>query len=198
MTIACPNCGVALPSSAIDTTFVPCPTCAKPVRVVTYPAMRVGYVAGRSAEAVQAEGESSCFYHAGKRAAAACDGCGRFLCSLCDVEMGSRHLCPTCVEAAMAPKRTKEEKVARGAAAADQRRFLYDGLAMSLAVWPLVVMWPFTILTAPGVLYIVARYWNAPGGLFRRTRARLCAAGVLAAAQLAGWALGFYYLLFVM
>jgi hypothetical protein len=198
MTIACPSCNVPLPSESVDTpTCVPCPICGKGVRIVTFPAMRVGYVAGRSAEAVQADGEASCFYHAGKRAAVACDGCGRFLCSLCDVEVGSRHLCPSCVEAAMSPARAKEGRAGPGGAAADQRRFLYDSLAVALAVWPVILAWPFTILTAPGVLYIAARYWGAPGGMFRRTKARLCVAAALAAAQLAGWAVGFYYLLFV-
>lgn len=43
--------------------------------------------------------DASCFFHAGKKAAVACETCGRFLCSLCDLEFGGRHICPPCLAA---------------------------------------------------------------------------------------------------
>ena len=36
----------------------------------------------------------------------ACDNCGRFLCSLCDVDIGAGHQCPACLESG---KRKRKE-----------------------------------------------------------------------------------------
>src|SRR5689334_5333125 len=43
------------------------------------------------------EGEATCYEHADKRATAACQQCGRFLCQFCAVESGTTVLCPSCV-----------------------------------------------------------------------------------------------------
>src|ERR1700709_1703313 len=43
------------------------------------------------------EGEATCYEHPEKRAIAACQRCGRFVCQFCSVEFGTEVLCPTCV-----------------------------------------------------------------------------------------------------
>src|SRR5271154_2454763 len=78
--------------------FTPCSTCAAPLQVEIFPAFFRPVSRGRDAEAVMVEGESSCFYHPKKKAVAPCDGCGRFLCALCDCELNQRHYCPGCLE----------------------------------------------------------------------------------------------------
>jgi hypothetical protein len=54
---------------------------------------------GRAAEAALVAGEAICFFHPTKKAVVPCDRCGRFLCALCDLPMGSAHFCPPCLEA---------------------------------------------------------------------------------------------------
>ena len=44
---------------------------------------------GEDRAASALDGEASCYFHAHKRAAVPCDGCGRFLCSLCDLNFFS-------------------------------------------------------------------------------------------------------------
>lgn len=184
--VACPSCGANLPDSAVSTPdLAACPYCRADVRVVTFPALWAGYIPGKAPDLVVELAEASCFYHPGKRAAVPCDHCGRFLCDLCDVALGSRHLCPSCVEGELggAPR-------AGGRPALGHRRILYDRLAMALAVWPvasIVLAWA-TIMTAPLALYVAIRYWTAPGGLGRRPRIGLAVAAGLAALELAAWA----------
>jgi hypothetical protein len=66
-------------------------------------------------------------------------------------------------------------------------------MALSLALLPLLIFY-FTILTAPMAMYIALRYWNAPRSIVHRTRIRYVLALLIAAAQMAGWGLGIYYL----
>jgi hypothetical protein len=125
------------------------------------------------------EGEASCFYHPGRQAVRPCDGCGRFLCALCDVELGREHLCPTCLDTGQ-----RKGKLT----ALETRRTIYDDAAVAVAVVPLL-MWPMTLLTAPLAIGLAVYGWNKPGSLVPRTRVRFYLAILLAAAQLAGWAL---------
>lgn len=124
-----------------------------------------------------ADDEASCFYHPRKQAAVPCDGCGRFLCSLCDVQMGGRHLCPQCIELAASGR--------AGINSFDNRRVLYDRLALLLAVVPAVV----TPLVS---LYLAARYWTAPLSVVHRTRLRWYLALIFSVVQLTFWCWTFF------
>jgi hypothetical protein len=44
------------------------------------------------------DGDAVCFYHESKSAVVACDECGRFLCSLCELTIGTSRLCSSCLE----------------------------------------------------------------------------------------------------
>jgi hypothetical protein len=63
------------------------------------------------------DGQAACFDHAGKRAVAACNQCGRFVCDLCKVDFGGQVWCPSCVSAGSGAAR---------AAHPDSSRVLYD------------------------------------------------------------------------
>ncbi|MFN2621771.1 MAG: hypothetical protein ABR611_02905 [Chthoniobacterales bacterium] len=173
--VACPGCQARLPPDFFNLKhFVSCPSCEATLRIRVFPALTRTESPAVAAPVI-AEGESSCFYHPQKRAVVSCERCGRFLCALCDIEVGDKHRCPGCLSAAV----SKSPEL-------QKRRTLYDGIALALATYPLVI-WPFTILTAPASLYMTVRYWRTPLSIFPRTKIRFVLAFLLAAAQVAGW-----------
>ena len=99
-----------------------------------------------------------------------------------------RSTAGTCARRAWPTRR----RVARSGGAAGQtvfanERTLYDQVALSLAVLPLL-MWPLTLFCAPVAFYFAVRYWNSPRqGLIRRSRVRLVLAAVFALVEMAGW-----------
>ena len=145
---------------------------------------------GGSAAELAVEGsEATCFYHARKKAVVPCDRCGRFLCALCQVELSGENWCPSCIAL-----HRKQGKLA----GLDNRRMLYDNIALLLAVGPVavVVFWFFTLVTAPATLFVVIRYWRAPSSLVPRTKARFVIAGVVALLQLAAWGVLLFTVIF--
>ena len=105
-----------------------------------------------------------------KKAAVACDACGRFLCALCDCELNGRHYCPVCLEAG------KRSENIRGL---EEERFLYDRQAFVLAILPVFI-------TGLAALYLTLRYWKAPGSLVSPSRWRMPAALTLGILQVLG------------
>jgi len=148
--------------------------CGVRARALIYPAI-FRLSAGSAGEAIQAEGESACFAHEGKRAVAACDSCGRFVCALCRIEWGSRVLCPACVNAA--EKRT--ELLTRS-------RPLYDSMALAIAAVS-ALLFTLSLFTAPVAIYLAIRALRAPRSLAPRTMARAWMALGLALLELGGW-----------
>jgi len=61
-----------------------------------------------------------------------------------------------------------------------------------MAFTPLIIFY-FTILTAPTTLYIVIRYWNAPGSIVRKSRWRMVVAFIAALLEIAAWVVGIYF-----
>jgi hypothetical protein len=125
--------------------------------------------------AVLAE-DSTCFFHAQNQAEKVCEGCGRFLCSVCAVPFGGGLLCPACIAA----QKTKST-------ASIPSRMLFDSIVLSLSLAPLLV-WPFTILTAPLALILMIYGWNKPASLVQgRRRWKLVVGGVIALIELGVW-----------
>jgi hypothetical protein len=121
--------------------------------------------------------ESRCFFHADRPAALVCEGCGRFICRLCDIRFEGRHLCATCIRAGMSKDRF---------AHLDRGRIRYDSLALSLALLPLLI-WPLTILTAPAAIGVVVFGWRKPRSLVAPNGWRFPVAAIVAALQVVGW-----------
>jgi len=188
----CPRCQAALPEPALLEPglgrFV-CSGCQMTSEVALFPARNrpaeppAGI--GRSVGA----GESACFYHPGRIAAVPCDRCGRFLCPLCDLRFGAQHYCPRCLE---------QGHHDRSLPLLVHHRVLYDSLALWLALLPMLFFVFPTLFTAPLVLFIVIRYWNAPGSLLPRGRGRMVAAAVLAALQSLFWSALFGWLIYLL
>jgi hypothetical protein len=159
--------------------LTPCSACQEPIRADVYPALFRKLAAGRGGTPLQNEKEASCFYHTAKKATAACSSCGRFLCALCDVEFNDRHLCPACLEKGKTQRKIKN---------LENHRVCYDTVALLIALISSLFIWP-TILSAPIVLFMVIRYWNAPGSIIPRSKIRFVLAFGIAGLQIVGWIL---------
>jgi hypothetical protein len=183
--IQCPKCQAWLLDGVFNRPDLsPCPACGVPLRVEVFPALFRRVNPGQSGETILVEGESSCFYHPQKKAVLPCQGCGRFLCALCDCELNGQHFCPACLETGKTKGKIKS---------LENQRTLYDGIALSLAIYPMLIFY-FTLVTAPAALFVAIRYWNAPRSIVHRTKIRFVAAIVLALMQIAGWGLLFIML----
>lgn len=180
---ACPRCRGPLSAPQWNTgRFAPCVTCAAPTRVEVFPALFRPIAAGATGELILAEGEAGCFYHPQKRAAVHCQSCGRFLCALCDVDLNGQHLCSACLEAGQ-----RKNKIIDF----EHKRFLFDSAALSLAVVPLV-LWPFTLLTAPLAVGLAIYGWNRSKSVLPRTHARAVLAILIGLGEMVGWGFIFY------
>ena len=163
-----------------------CPFCRAALELLVFPAIHRRIEPGAAAEHALIADETTCFFHAEKKASMVCGGCGRFLCALCDVSVGGQHLCPKCIEAGQTKKTlTTFEKY----------RTSYPSLALTCAFLPLLV-WPVTLLTAPATVFLVFFGWRKPPSITgRRRRGALLVALLVALAQGAGWVALFFGIL---
>jgi len=145
--------------------------------VEVFPALFRPTEAVHSGEALIAEGEASCFYHPHKKAAALCSACGCFLCKLCETDLAGRCLCPSCID-----KGRSSEDIETLVT----HRTLYDSLAFSLAILPML-FFPVTVITAPASIYIAIRFWKRPGSILPRSKLHFVFAIIISLAQIAGW-----------
>jgi len=175
--VACTKCRTPLPPALYNASDLrACPACGAPTQVEVFPAALRSDLAAHG-DAMLVEGEASCFYHPAKKAVLPCESCGRFLCALCDIELSGQHICPACLESGRKKGRLQQ---------LENRRTLYDSLALAVAVFPMLLVWP-SLLGAPIALYIAIRYWNAPSSVVPRNKWRFVVAIVLAILQIGGW-----------
>jgi hypothetical protein len=181
----CTACGTALGVGTLAVAGpVACPRCGVQLTVAIFPALARRIGSGTAGEGLTIEGEASCFDHADRRAVVPCAACGRFLCSLCDVEFDGQHLCPACLESGARTGRFGKLQ---------NQRFLHDRLALLLAVVPIFTFY-FTLFTAPAAIVVAVRYWRAPTSLVAGSKPRLVLAILLSLIQVVGWAMLFYFL----
>src|ERR1043166_5117676 len=181
--LQCPKCRTWLLEGVFSPPEpVPCPGCGNGLQVDVFPAFFRPATVSAGAEAVVIEGEAGCFYHPDKKAVQPCSACGRFLCALCDCEIRGQHFCPGCLEL------SRQGKIQ----SLENRRVLYDQVALSLAVYPMFLFFP-VFLTAPAVVYIVLRHWNKPRSIVRNSRVYSIIALVLAGLRICGCALWLYW-----
>lgn len=184
--IYCTRCQYELPLFVFrNDEFRPCPSCGAPIYGVIFPALTADNSKSRAGETLLVDSDASCFYHPQKKAEISCDYCGRFLCALCDVEMEGKHLCPPCIESGKQKGRIKT---------LENRRTLYDSIALSLAVLPMLIFY-FTVVTAPIAIYMAIRYWNAPTSILHRGKWRFVLAIIIASSQIIGWGVLGYFLI---
>jgi hypothetical protein len=170
----CPKCKAPLDGIEVGEGEGVCGACASPLDYVTFPAMRRPKPVARAVRSV--DGDATCFFHAQNQAAAVCDDCGRYLCVVCEVPSeDARRLCPPCVSG----QRKKTPQKADGITT-------YDSIAMTLALLPILI-WPFTLVTAPAAVTVAIIGLRKPRSLVRRGTARLVFAMILGVLQIGGW-----------
>ena len=184
--IRCTNCAAALPAENINIqAFNPCPICSSLIMADVFPAAYKTLSEGTSGELLLVDDESSCFYHPNKQAVTTCSYCGRFLCSLCEIDFDDQHLCASCLD--IGKKKGKIKKL-------ENRRVLYDNIALGLAILPMFFLFtilfyflaiPAVVIGAPATLFIVIRFWKKPSSIIKRSKLRMILALLLACMEIA-------------
>lgn len=186
--LQCTRCRTALDNSFLNRGGLsPCPSCGVPLEIEAFAALFRPVAQGVDGEPVMVDGESSCFFHPQKKASVPCHACGRFLCALCDCELNGEHFCPTCLETGKQKGKIKN---------LENQRTLYGNIALSLAIYPVVLLVGiyFMFLTAPLAIYVALRYWKAPVSIVGGGRARHVLAIIIGVVELVGW-VGFVYMI---
>jgi hypothetical protein len=177
MPVPCARCDSPLPLWELASAgAAACTTCGSRNTVRVFPALFEAPSGPALAEGAL-DGEAACFDHPSKRAVAACQQCGRFVCLLCSVEFGGHVWCPTCVAGGKGQSK---------AVSLEPVRTLYDSIALTVPLASLI-FWPITIVTGPGTLVFSAMTWKRPLSLVRKRRWRFVVACLIGLAQTAGW-----------
>ena len=180
MALACPECGFELKPAFLESQdFRSCHICGSEISVLAFPACFVEPKKIGAMELRRGEDETSCFHHDSKKAVADCARCGKFLCALCMVEVGSDILCPECL---VSGERTAKDSYL------ERERTLYDSIALTLAIAPALTI-SFTLFGAPAAIYVALRYWKRPTSIVRRFAWRKYVALVLGLAEIGLWIL---------
>ncbi len=181
--IECTQCKKNLDLNKLDEGgMIRCHSCGEFIHVEAFPALFRELTSGEVGENLLIDDDAGCFYHPRKKAVIPCSSCGRFLCTLCDVEFNGKHVCLSCLETGKTKKKIKN---------LENHRTLYDNIALSLSIISLL-LWFVTIITAPIVIYIAIRNWKSPGSIIPRTKIRYIAAIIIACLQITGWSALFY------
>ena len=187
---SCRKCGLVLPVDVFNTPeAAACPKCGNGILARVFPAHLEAPREGQAGEAIAMDELSGCFFHPDRRAVVPCGECGRFLCALCDLEIGGRHLCPGCLEAG----RKKESLTVLRTS-----HTRWDNIALLLATVPLVTVvgWYFSMFTSAAALFISIWKWRNPGqAMVPYGKGRLIVAMFISIVTLAGWALLLYFYL---
>src|SRR5271157_4388125 len=184
MPVPCARCNMPLPKWELATSDqAVCTLCGSRNTVRVFPATFTQQ-RGPALPEGAAEGEAACFDHPAKKAVAACQQCGRFVCQLCAVEFGAETWCPSCVAAGAGQAK---------AAHTETSRTLYDSIAFTLPLSSLI-LWPLTVVAAPAALAVTLMKWRQPLSIVRRFRWRFVAGAAVALVETGLWAWGLVYL----
>ncbi|MEM7393918.1 MAG: hypothetical protein AAF492_16390 [Verrucomicrobiota bacterium] len=182
-----PQCKCLLPESlAPEGLWSTCASCPASLRVHRFPALYRPPEKGRAGELIVDPEQAGCFFHEDRKAEVACDACGRFLCSLCDITFAGRHLCSTCISQG----RKDKAPTLRNSAT------MYDSLALGLALVPFTIIGVYvSLFTAIASLIMARKHWNTPCSVLPRSKARFMIAALLSLVQIALWIFGIAYLI---
>lgn len=146
--VTCPHCSADIPA---DSGWQSCPYCQKPLQVRVWPAVRQN-----SSVAIALSDQATCFFHPDKALQACCQRCGRFVCALCDLQLGTEHVCPACFERGRAGSGPEA-----GKAEWRYRDVLYDSIAVTVG-WGWILFWPSIVAAIPTVIVLHVKYRKAP------------------------------------
>lgn len=149
--ISCPTCGGDVIPVEMETEWQYCPSCANRLQIRLWP---VGQKSNRAATALS--DQATCFFHPDKSFQACCHRCGRFVCALCDLQLGAEHVCPACFERGRAGSGTEA-----GKAEWRHRDVLDDSIAVTVG-WGWILFWPVFVAALPAVIFLHVKYRKAP------------------------------------
>ena len=163
----CPRCKKLLaPPTQTGPQRLNCVQCGD-IEAVVFPRALEPQPQAERAERIIDDQDASCFYHVESKARAACESCGRFLCALCEVQMGDAVICPGCIAAGRRKGNLDKSK---------SEELLWDQLVLALAAACLLIFYLAPLMLIP-IVWIVIRQWNAPRrSLMPRSRASYYAA----------------------
>lgn len=151
--VICPSCNGEITQVATENGWQNCPFCQKRLQISNWPVVR------KSTNATVAlSDQATCFFHPDKAFQACCQRCGRFVCALCDLQLGSEHVCPTCFERGRASSDNTKDL---GKAEWRHRDILYDSIALTIG-WGWILFWPTIILALPAVIVLHIKFRKAP------------------------------------
>src|SRR6201987_311524 len=147
--VTCPNCSgdIALDETGLQS----CPYCDKQLQICVWPVVRQNTNA-----ATALSDQATCFFHPDKAFQACCQRCGRFVCSLCDLQLGAEHVCPICFERGRGTSGAEA-----GKAEWRHRDVLYDSIALTVG-WGWILFWPTIFAAIPTVIILHIKYRKAP------------------------------------
>jgi hypothetical protein len=149
--VICPNCNGDVTPSETNTEWQNCPYCKKGLQIRVWGGVRQN----RNAAAALSD-QAACFFHPDKAFQACCQRCGRFVCALCDLQLGAEHVCPTCFERGRA-----DSGVDAGKAEWRHRDVLYDSIAVTIG-WGWILFWPVYVAAFPAAIFLHVKYRKAP------------------------------------
>jgi hypothetical protein len=147
-TVICPHCSADIPA---DSAWQSCPYCQKQLQLRIWPVIRQN----NNATAAMSD-QATCFFHPEKAFQACCQRCGRFVCALCDLQLGAEHVCPACFERGRANSGVEAAK-----AEWRYRDVLYDSIALTTG-WGWILFWPVVLAAIPTVIVLHVKYRKAP------------------------------------
>jgi hypothetical protein len=149
--VICPGCNGDVAQVESKSGWQTCPYCQKRLQ------MRVwGAVQQNTNAAAALTDQATCFFHPDKAFQACCQRCGRFVCALCDLQLGAEHVCPTCFERGRAVSGTEP-----GKAEWRHRDVLFDSVAVTIG-WGWILFWPVYVAALPAVIFLHVKYRKAP------------------------------------
>jgi len=183
--VRCPDCqrGLSKKINGLRKDSV-CPHCGKQVNWYIFPRYFASQQKDLTFDNITSDGESSCYYHSDKKAVVTCDQCGKFLCSLCDLELNNKHICPNCFNSGKKKKKSFEF---------EDSRILYDDLALAIAFWPIFTFY-FTIFGSFISMYFAIRYWNVNSSVITHNKLKKIVAIILSLLEILFWIILFIYL----
>lgn len=150
-TVPCPSCGGELAPIGTETGRQTCPFCEKQLQIRFWPSLLQNANA-----AVAMPDQATCFFHPDKAYQACCQRCGRFVCALCDLQLGAEHVCPTCFERGRGGSGAESNK-----AEWRHRDVLYDSIALTIG-WAWIIFWPTIVVAFPTVIFLHVKYRKTP------------------------------------
>jgi len=94
----CPRCHARLTADWLHSGTIICPDCNKSFEATAFkpPSRQIEVVS--VAAALTPDGANACANHARNAAVTNCSRCGLFICSLCNMDIGTGPYCPSCFD----------------------------------------------------------------------------------------------------